>query len=92
MDRAKRLHWVLAHIEEKTGARIELFSIIERDKTKRKDIIRTYIYNLNKKYVLVLEPQRSKTDYYLLTAFYLNKDFGTKMMRKKLKKKLDVVH
>lgn len=65
---------------------IEIFSTEERINGKKK--YRTYIYNLTQKYVVVLEPQRSKTDYYLLSAYYLNKHYGEKKMKKKMKSKL----
>ena len=80
-------------MEETTGeADIEVFSIVERDQKNRKDIKRTYIYNKTQKYVIVLEPQlRSGNAYYLLTAYYLDEDYGEKMMKKKMKKRLQEV-
>lgn len=90
MDRSRRLHWIKYHIEEKRKERMEIFSIEER--ADRGIVIRTYIYDLDQKYVIVLEPQRSGRDYYLLSAHYLNKSYGVRKMRKKLKKKLDIVH
>lgn len=87
-DRSMRLHWVKPHVDELTKTKIEVFSVVERDPTKRKDVIRTYIYNTDKNYVVVLEPQNSKTDYYLLTAYYLNKSYAPKQMKKKMKKRL----
>ena len=32
---------------------------------------RTYIYDIDEKYVIVLEPRRNGTAYYLLTAYHL---------------------
>lgn len=92
LERSKRIHWIKYHIGENKKKNVEIFSIEERDKEKRKDVIRTYIYDVEQKYVIVLEPQRSNIDYYILTAYYLNKSFGVKMMGKKLKKKLDQVY
>lgn len=88
MDRSVRLHWIRYHLEEKKSDNVEIFSVEERDQKKRQDIIRTYIYDTEQKYVIVLDPQRSQTDYYLLTAFYLNKEYGEKKILKILKKKL----
>jgi hypothetical protein len=90
-DRSMRLHWIKYHIEESKGNNVEVFSIIERDFKKRKDVTITYIYDLEQEYVVVLEPQNSGTDYYLLSAYYLNRDYGSKKMKKKLKKKLSEV-
>ena len=55
-----------------------VFSVAEPNGT------RTYIYDRDEFYVIVLEPMREKGEYYLLTAYYLDgrdkaKD---KMMRK----------
>lgn len=93
IHRSRRLHWIKPHMEETTGeADIEVFSIVERDQKNRKDIKRTYIYNKTQKYVIVLEPQlRSGNAYYLLTAYYLDEDYGEKMMKKKMKKRLQEV-
>jgi len=71
---------------------IEVFSIIERNTKKRKDITLTYIYDLEQEYVIVMEPQNSDMDYYLLSAYFLNKDYGPKKMKKKLKKRLPYVY
>ncbi len=84
--RSKRLHWIRFHIEEKKKENIEIFSTEERQNGKT--VNRTYVYDVKEKYVVVLEPQRTKNDYYLLTAFYLYKKYGVKKMKKKLKNKL----
>lgn len=84
--RSERQHWVRTHIEEKTGDDITVFSIEERNTKKRRDETRVYIYNKGQKYVVVLEPQRKGQAYFLLTAYYLNKDYGEKQIRKKIKK------
>jgi hypothetical protein len=86
MERSRRLHWVKIHIEESLKEKIKVFSTEERDNGK--SVFRTYIYNLTKKYVIVLHPQRSKTDYYLLSAYFLNRSYGEKMINKKMKSKL----
>ncbi|MDZ7743744.1 MAG: hypothetical protein U5Q03_18925 [Bacteroidota bacterium] len=90
MNRSQRLHWIKYHIDEKRSENMKIFSIEER--SDRGNVIRTYIYDIDQKYVIVLEPQRSGRDYYLLTAYYLHKSYGVKKMKKKLKKKLDVIY
>ena len=90
--RSERLHWIRAHVENRvTDSEIIVFSVKERNLRKRVDIVSTYIYNKTRKYVIVLEPLRNGTAYYLLTAYYLNKKYGVKQIEKKLKAKLDVV-
>lgn len=86
--RSERLHWIRPHTEERVkDSNIVTFSIRERDCKKRMDINRTYIYNKTRKYVVVFEPQkRSMYDgWYLLTAYYLNREYGEKVLNKKLK-------
>lgn len=90
MARSIRLHWIKVHTEEKTNHDIVVFSY--EDRIEGKDIIRTYIYNKTHEYVVILEPQRSNLDYYLLTAYHLNEPGGKKQIEKKMKKKLDEVH
>jgi hypothetical protein len=89
MHRSQRLHWVKFHIEEKKKDKVEIFSTEER--SRGKTVQRTYIYDVTEKYVVVLEPQRTKNDYYLLTAFYLYKSFGVKQIKQKLKNKLNEI-
>jgi hypothetical protein len=91
-DRSMRLHWILHHIEQCLPDKIEIFSVEERDVKARKDVIRTYIYDKDEKYIIVLEPHRTGTSYYLLSAFYLNRDYGINGIKKKLKKKLSIVY
>lgn len=91
-ERSKRLHWIKFHIEEKDKNKIEVFSYIDHIKGKG-DIVRTYIYDFIEKYVIVLEPQRSGTDYYLLSAYFLTKEKGgIKQIERKRKAKLDYIH
>jgi hypothetical protein len=92
MDRSQRLHWIKYHLEEKKKINVEVFSVAERDQKKRKDIIRTYIYDLEHKYIIVLDPQRTQKDYYLVTAFYLNKEYGEKKVKKLMKNRLLELH
>lgn len=90
MARSIRLHWIKVHVDENTKSEIEVFSY--EDRIEGKDVIRTYIYDKTNEYVVILEPQRNKLDYYLLTAYYLNEPGGKKQIEKKLKRKLDEVH
>ncbi len=90
MARSVRLHWVKVHIEETTKVDVVVFSY--EDRVDGKDVIRTYVYNKTSEYVLILEPQKSNQDYYLLTAYYLNEPGGKKQIEKKLKRKLDKVY
>ncbi len=92
MDRSQRLHWVRHHLEEKKKDNVEVFSVEERDQKKRKDIFRTYIYDVEQKYIIVLDPQRTQLDYYLVTAYHLNKDYGEKKIKKLLKRRLPELH
>ena len=90
--RSERLHWIRPHAEEMiSDSNIEVFSLEERDFKKRQTIVRTYVYNTTRKYVVVFEPQRNGTAYYLLTAYYLDKPYGEKQMQKRLKQKLNEI-
>ncbi len=90
ITRSQRLHWILYHLTEKKPETIEVFSY--EDRIDRKDVIRTYIYDKTEKYVIILEPQRSGLDYYLLTAYYLNEKRGKKQIKQKMKNKLPYIH
>ena len=65
IKRSMRLHWVKHHVDEKKEDNMLVFSINEPEGN------RTYIYDKDEKYVIVLEPLRKKEEYYLLTAFYV---------------------
>lgn len=84
--RSKRLHWIRHHIEEKHRGNMEVFSVEERIDNRTR--IRTYIYDIEQKYVIVLEPQRTNLDYYFITAYYLDEPWAEKGMLKRLKKRL----
>ncbi len=89
--RSERLHWIRPHVEQKVNdSDIVVFSVKERNQRKRMDIVRTYVYNRTRKYVIVFEPQTRADNraYYLLTAYYLNRAYGVKQIEKKLKIKL----
>lgn len=89
LARSLRLHWIKHHIDQRKVGNIEVFSY--EDRINGKSINRTYIYDLEQEYVIILEPQRSGMDYYLLTAYHLNQPGGKKQILNKLKKKLDKV-
>jgi hypothetical protein len=83
MARSVRLHWVKYHIDENKQDNMLVFSVAEPNG------IRTYIYDRNEFYVIVLEPMRKKNEYYLLTAYYLDgRDKARDKMMKKYKKRL----
>lgn len=89
IERSSRLHWLCHHVHERTPANLMIKEVTERDLRKRQDVVRTYIYDFVNKYVIVMENQRNK-GYYLLTAYYLNRDYGEKAILKKLKKGRDI--
>ena len=83
MARSVRLHWIKHHIEENKKNNMFVFSVAEPNGT------RTYIYDYDERYVIVLEPMHKKNEYYLLTAYYLaGKDKAREKMMKKYKRKL----
>ena len=65
IDRSVRLHWVRYHLDQKKDDNMFLFSV------KEPEGIRTYYYDADEKYVIVLEPLRCGDAYYLLTAYYI---------------------
>jgi hypothetical protein len=73
-ERSKRLHWITPHINERINDIVLIFS--SNNRIRSRNIPRTYIYNKTKKYVIILEPQRSKLDYYFITAYYLEDKYG----------------
>lgn len=87
MSRSQRLHWVKYHIDKKKTDNMLIFSVKEPNGN------RTYIYDKDEKYVIVLEPLRKVNEYYLLTAYHLQgKDAKRNKFLKKYKKyRLDEV-
>ena len=65
MSRSRRLHWIRHHVEQLLPDNRLCFSVAEPRN------VRTYIYDVDEKYVIVLEPLRNGTAYYLLTAYHL---------------------
>jgi len=90
MQRSQRLHWIKHHIDGNKNGNVEVFSFEDRIEGKSK--IRTYIYDVEQAYVIVLEPYRNAAEYYLLTAYYLNESQGKKQINKKLSKKLEILY
>lgn len=85
ISRACRLHWVKHHIVNHN--QFIVFSV------KEPEGIRTYLYNQVEKYVIILEPLRDGTSYYLITAYHLTgRDNKRDKIMKKQKRKLDKVH
>lgn len=89
MARSQRMHWLKYHIDEKKYGNMDIFSY--NDRIDGKSVIRTYIYDIEQEYVIILEPQRSGTDYYLLTAYHLNEPGGKNQIENKRKKRLPTV-
>jgi hypothetical protein len=65
MERSRRLHWIRYHVEERKPDNMLIFSVEEQAG------IRTYIFDKDENYVIVLEPYRDRAEYYLITAYYL---------------------
>ena len=64
-ERSTRLHWIKYHVEENKKDNMLVFSV------KEPEGIRTYIYDKDEKYAIVLEPLHHKNEYFLLTAYHL---------------------
>jgi cytochrome oxidase Cu insertion factor (SCO1/SenC/PrrC family) len=90
MARSVRLHWIKHHLLESTPAAIEIFSF--QDRVDGRDRVRTYIYDHENRYVIILEPQKSRLDYYIITAYHLNEPGGEKQIKNKLKNRLPEIH
>jgi len=83
IQRSIRLHWIKYHIDENKKDNVLVFSVQE------KEGIRTYIYDKDEQYVIILEPMRIKDEYYLLTAYYLEgKDRARDKMMKKYNRRI----
>ena len=85
-SRSARLHWLRFHVEVQKANNMLIFSADEPNG------IRTYIYDMDEEYLIVLEPLRKKNEYYLLTAYHIEgKDKARNKMKKKYKRKLNEV-
>jgi hypothetical protein len=89
--RSERLHWIKHHIDQKSPDKISVFSY--EDKVRGRRVIRTYIFDESEQYIIILEPYRSTSDYYLISAYYLTKELGgvTQILNKQ-KRKLPEIH
>ena len=86
LSRSIRLHWVKFHSEEQKTNNMLIFSV------KEPDGIRIYIYDKDEEYVIILEPLRNKTAYYLLSAYYIEgKDKARNKMQRKYNRKLSEI-
>ena len=84
VHRSQRLHWVKHHTKETRKDKMLAYS------TKEPNGFRTYIYDIEEKYVIVLEPLRRKNEYYLLTAYYVRgKDAKRNKFEKKYKRRFE---
>ncbi len=82
-DRSQRLHWLKFHINKGKNDNVLAFSV------KEPEGIRTYIYDIDELYVIILEPLWKVAAYYLLTAYYLRgKDVKRNKILKKYKRRL----
>jgi hypothetical protein len=83
--RSKRLHWIKYHTEENKKDKMLIFSVEDPDG------IRTYIFDEDQSYVIILEPYRSQKEYYLLTAYYVDARNIVKIRRKYARRLPDVI-
>ena len=83
IHRSQRLHWVKHHINEKKEDNMLCFSV------KEPEGVRTYIYDKDEKYVIILEPKHSNSIYFFLTAYHLRgKDAKRNKILRKYKRRL----
>ncbi len=84
IHRSQRLHWVKHHIEEKKQTQMLCFSVKEPEGN------RTYVYDIEEKYVIVLEPKHNNSIYFFLSAYHLRgKDAERNKIMQKYKRRLD---
>jgi hypothetical protein len=87
IHRSVRLHWIKFHIDCRKKDNMLHFSVNEPEG------IRTYIYDTNEKYVIILEPLRKQQEYYLITAYHLlGKDAKRDKIMKKYKRQLSELY
>lgn len=86
LERSKRLHWVRFHLDSKKQNNMLIFSVKEPEGN------RTYIYDQDEKYVVILKPLLNCQSYYLLTAYYIEgRDNKRNKIEKKYDRRLDVI-
>lgn len=87
IHRSARLHWIRYHVEKNKANNMLYFS------TREPQGIKTYIYDIDERYVIVLEPLRNGLGYYLLSAHLLiGKDEKRDKILQKYKRKLDTIY
>lgn len=88
MHRSMRLHWVRFHLDHSKQDDVLHFSV------KEPEGIRTYIYDVTEKYVVILLPKPKYNVYFLLTAYHLRgKDSERdKILKKYNKRRLNEIH
>lgn len=83
IHRSRRIHWIRFHIDGKKKDNMLIYSV------KEPKGYRTYIYDKDESYVIVLEPLRNKNEYYFLSAYYVRgKDKERNKFVKKYKRRL----
>ena len=86
LERSKRLHWVRFHLDSKKQNNMLIFSVKEPEGN------RTYIYDQDEKYVVIIKPLLNCQSYYLLTAYYIEgRDDKRNKIEKKYDRRLDVI-
>lgn len=80
-QRSRRLHWIKYHTDENKKEKMLVFSVEDPEG------IRTYIFDEEQNYVIILEPYRNKQEYYLITAYFLE-GRNTEKIKKKYKRRL----
>lgn len=86
MERSVRLHWIRHHLEQRKPDNMLIFSVKEPEGN------RTYIYDRDERYVIILEPLRVGDAYYFITAYPLEgKDDKRNKIEKKYKRRLEEV-
>ncbi|PSL03825.1 hypothetical protein [Cecembia rubra] len=86
LKRSVRLHWVRHHLDQRKDNEMLTFSV------KEPEGVRTYIYDKTESYVVILEPLRDRSAYYLLTAFHVEgKDANRNKFEKKWRRRLDTL-
>lgn len=85
-SRCMRLHWIRYHLDDNKVENMLYFTV------KEPQGYRTYIYDRDEKYVIVLEPLRDRKSYYLLTAYNLEgKDSKRNKIERKYKRRLQEI-
>jgi len=84
-DRSMRIHWIKFHVYENAPEKLTIFSVNDSK------AVRTYLYDKDEHYVIILEPRKNKNEYYLITAYYLTGGNKNKI-EGKLRRKLDRIY